>query len=563
MAAAIFLVKYLCIETLEEGPLKTSLSELLDKIDEENAEYMFTLLQTAVEVFMSKKLISQEVQNINGVVPCIRRQCAVDFLDGMCEDFEAMKNFKPEFNASEAVGITVEEAEKLLKSIRKKSLLRFEHSLQASKKDIETCALKEQPLLAEPDMETVLQDMVKESVHAVYYKELKAAVWGEVETRVWQFIPLVPPESMATEEECNEANRLKQLVSQEGAEAVQKRFQAKLAENKAKLTLTDLQEKIFEAIFAKKHYWDIVKEELKKSASAPKPEAEKTAGTIGKSALKNQWSPLRKRKIDCISQNNHPVLVDSVKNVHKDQSLGQVVSLECYVLQLPTQDEYSDGSLGGFSCTVGGEGAVAELVLGDNDSTPIILEAIEEEAKNCQEGETVVLTLKDLRVDQYKNNGRIKKIVQNDSMSLVKVKGKQTFPGVQVEDALLTPLPKLADAQYQPVIVQGSFCKVQERQTAKNTGKVFKNFAIVDKHGNYVLCLAMGEDAVQNVEDSDASPNGIVQICFAVARPAKPNPQYPNENGKLWIFKNTLIFQIGTSPAPLPATREVQIRSAK
>jgi len=42
------------------------------------------------------------------------------------------KNFKPEFNASEAVGITVEEAEKLLKSIRKKSLLRFEQSLKSS-----------------------------------------------------------------------------------------------------------------------------------------------------------------------------------------------------------------------------------------------------------------------------------------------------------------------------------------------------------------------------------------------------------------------------------------------
>ena len=195
------------METLEEGPLKTELSQLLEKIDEENSEYMFTWLQADVEAFMSKKLISQEVQNINGVVPCIRRQCAVDFLDDMCEDFEAMKNFKPEFNASEAVGITVEEAEKLLKSIRKKSLLRFEHSLQASREAIEASTLKEQPLLAEPDMQAVLQEMVKESVRAVYYAELKAAVCGEVETTVWQFIPLVLPESMASQEELKEADR--------------------------------------------------------------------------------------------------------------------------------------------------------------------------------------------------------------------------------------------------------------------------------------------------------------------------------------------------------------------
>ena len=204
MAAADFLVKYLCIETLEEGPLKTSLSELLDKIDEENAEYMFTLLQTDVDVFMSKK-ISQEVQNINGVVQCIRRQCAVDFLDGMCEDFDAMKNFKPEFNASEAKGITVEEAEKLLKSIRKKSLLHFEHSLQSSRAAIEAATLREHPLLAEADMQSVLHEMVKERRRAVYYAELKAAVCGEGATTVLEFIPLVLPEIMASQEEFNES----------------------------------------------------------------------------------------------------------------------------------------------------------------------------------------------------------------------------------------------------------------------------------------------------------------------------------------------------------------------
>ena len=64
-----------------------------------------------------------------------------------------------------------------------------------------------------------------------------------------------------------------------------------------------------------------------------------------------------------------------------------------------------------------------------------------------------------------------------------------------------TPLTKLPESLWQTVIVQGSFCKVQDRQMAKTTGKVFKNFALVDKHGNYVPCIAMGEEAVQHVEE--------------------------------------------------------------
>ena len=200
---------------------------------------------------------------------------------------------------------------------------------------------------------------------------------------------------------------------------------------------------------------------MKKSASAPKPE-----DTIGRSAA-TPWSPLRKRKFGTISKSNDQVQVQSVKNVHKDQSVGQLVSLECFVLQMPTQEEYADGSLGGFSCIVGSEGGVAELDLGANDSSPTLVERIEEESRKCSEGETVVLILENLRVAQYKNNGRIKNIVQNDPMSTVKVKGKQDFPGLQVEDALQTPLPKLAESLYQSVIVPGSFCKVQDRQETK------------------------------------------------------------------------------------------------
>jgi hypothetical protein len=240
--------------------------------------------------------------------------------------------------------------------------------------------------------------------------------------------------------------------------------------------------------------------------------------------------------------------------------VGQSASLECCVLKLPTQEEYPDGALGGFICAVGGEGGVAELDLTDHAE---LAEQIEEEAQTCDEGETVTLSLENVPVTPYKKGGRIKKMTHDESQGKITVKGKQAFAPLQVDDALLTPLTRLSDNLWQPVIVQGSFCKVQDRQTAKGSKKAFKNFALVDKHGNYVPCIAMGEEAVRQVEDAFWTPNAVVQICFAVARPAKENPKYPNENGKLWIFKNTLIIEIGTGTKPPPPTREVQIRSAK
>ena len=70
MAAAHLLTEYLSFQDMRTGPLKMSLSEFLDKIHEENAEYVFTLLKADVDVFISNK-VSQEVQNITGVVQCI------------------------------------------------------------------------------------------------------------------------------------------------------------------------------------------------------------------------------------------------------------------------------------------------------------------------------------------------------------------------------------------------------------------------------------------------------------------------------------------------------------
>ena len=551
---------------MEEGPEKAELSDQLDKVDADNVENVMTWLQADTNAFISDQ-VSPEIQNMNAVIQCLRQCWAIKILPSIFDDYEAMKTFKPEFDSTEAVGIPTEEAAELLQNVRRKTLLRFEQILQNSASTIEKSMLQETPLLAEPSMATVLQAQVKEQQRLLYYKHLKTAIKGEEVTAVWKFVPLVAPEDMKTPEQRNEADKLKHLVTQEVADAVNKKFEIKLAGQKGKLTFKDDQEKRFDKLFAEKQYWAIVKEELnKKKASIDPPQsekhdAEKPTDTSNPSAA-IAWSPFghKRRRNGDISSNNDTSAVTNLKNVHKDQSVDQTASLECCVLKLPTQEEYPDGTLGGFLCAVGGEGGVAELDLTDNAE---LAEQIKEEAQTCGEGETVMLSLENVPVTSYKKGGRIKKMTHDDSQGKITVKGKQAFAPLQVDDALQTPLTKLSDSLWQTVIVQGSFCKVQEKQFAKGSGKLFKNFALVDKHGNYVPCIAMGEEAVQLVDDAFWTPNVVVLICFAVARPAKDNPTYPNENGKLWIFKNSLIIELGTGTKPPPPTREVQIRSAK
>ena len=566
MATTDDLKEYYQVDKMEEGPEKAELTDYLEKIDADNEEYVKKYIQADTNAFIADK-VSPEVQDMNTVILCLRQCWGPKIFQSILDDYEAMKNFKPEFDATEAVGMPVEEAEELLQNVRKKTLVRFEEILQNSASTIEKSMLQETPLLADPSMATVLQAQVKEKQRLVYYKHLKAAVKGEEVTAVWKFDPLVAPENMPTPEQRNEADKLKRLVTQEVADAVNKKFEIKLAGQKSKLTFKDDQEKRFDKLFAEKQYWPLVKEELKKNKSfhdphqSEKNDAEKPTDTSNPSAA-IAWSPFgHKRRRTCdISANNDTAAVTNLKNVHKDQSVGQSASLECCVLKLPTQEEYPDGALGSFICAVGGEGGVAELDLTDYAE---LAEQIEEEAQTCDEGETVTLSLENVPVTPYKKGGRIKKMTHDESQGKITVKGKQAFAPLQVDDALLTPLTRLSDNLWQPVIVQGSFCKVQDKQTAKGSNKLFKNFALVDKHGNYVPCIAMGEEAVQLVEDAFWTPNAVVQICFAVARPAKENPKYPNENGKLWIFKNTLIIELGTGTKPPPPTREVQIRSAK
>ena len=552
--------EYVQIEKMQEGSEKAQLSDLLDKVDEEMVEYVFNVLHADTDSFISDK-VCKELQDMTTVMLCLRQHLAAENIEAIMDDYNTMKDFQPEFSPTEALGMPVEEAEKLLQKVRRNTLLKFEKSLKLFESKIEESILQQNPLLADPSMAKTRESMVKDKRRSEYYRLLKAIVCGEAITTAWKFNPVVKPEDLQTIEETNEADKLKQLVTQEVAEAAQKQLEVKLTEQKSGMPLQGDQEKTFDALFAKTHYWSIIKEELRKKSGTGEPAvADKPSGDSGNASI--GWSPLgrRKRGHGEAFPNNETTVVKEIKHIHKDASVGQPVSSECYVLQLPTQEEHPDGSLGNFICAVGAEGGVAELDLADS---PALAQHIHEVANACNEGETVVLNLENVKVQSYKNKGRVKKIVHDDSESRVEVKGKQQFTGLAVEDTFQTPLTKLPESLWQTVIVQGSFCNVQTKAKAKASGKVFMNFALVDKHGNYVPCIAMGEEAVQHVEDATSTPNGVVLVCFAVAKPARHNPMYPNENGKLWIFKNTLIIDLGPSSKPASATREVQIRPTK
>ena len=242
MGSTDWLNEYLNVDKMEEGSEKSELCELLEKVDADNKEYVKTWVQADTNAFITDK-VSPEVQNMNTVIQCLRQCHAINILPSIFDDYEAMKNFKPEFDATEAVGIPVEEAEELLQNVRRQTLIRFEEILKKSESTIEKTILQETPLLAEPSMDTMLQAQVKEKQRLLYYKHLKAAVKGEEVTAVWKFVPLIAPEDMPTPEKRNEADNLKHLVTQELANEVNKQFEIQLAGQKGKLTFKGDDEK--------------------------------------------------------------------------------------------------------------------------------------------------------------------------------------------------------------------------------------------------------------------------------------------------------------------------------
>lgn len=185
MAAADVLKNYLHFEDMEENSFKRMLSNALNKINEENADYVTSLLKADIDEFLKEKF-SPDWRNILTMPLCVRRLYAVSYLDDIIDDFKAMKNFKPEYNAGEAEGIEVDEAEKLLKSVRTGTLKQFQNNLINSTSAMKASIIQEQPHFAKPDMTVILNAILKASRRAFYYKELKATVCGEAVTGIWK-----------------------------------------------------------------------------------------------------------------------------------------------------------------------------------------------------------------------------------------------------------------------------------------------------------------------------------------------------------------------------------------
>jgi len=87
--------------------------------------------------------------------------------------------------------------------------------------------------------------------------------------------------------------------------------------------------------------------------------------------------------------------------------------------------------------------------------------------------------------------------------------------------------------------------------------------AIVDTFANYVPCLAFGQAACANVDETISSLNATVMLCFVTAKPPKHNPLYPNSNGKVWLYEDSFIFETGTQQSKPELKREVNLKAPK
>ena len=129
----------------------------------------------------------------------------------------------------------------------------------------------------------------------------------------------------------------------------------------------------------------------------------------------------------------------------------------------------------------------------------------------------------------------------------------------KLEEILVTPLTKMSGKLWQQVIIQGCLCKVQDTKTSAKNHQ-YKDFCVVDQTGNYVPCLAFGTQATKNVQEMYNAPNITVLLCFVQAKPPKPNPQYPNANGKVWFYDNSLISAASTHSTQAEPKQEIVLR---
>ena len=87
-----------------------------------------------------------------------------------------MSKFVPEVKAEDADGMSSVEAQGLLDSLRSSSLDLFKQNLRSHLDGARASILEENPLLAEEDMQPIVDDMVLQSKVKIYYKELQASL---------------------------------------------------------------------------------------------------------------------------------------------------------------------------------------------------------------------------------------------------------------------------------------------------------------------------------------------------------------------------------------------------
>ena len=167
MTATDKLKKYLQHEDMEKGTAKDTLNKILDKLNEDNAEYLLNFLLTDVDAILTDKC--REVPRQSTSLAELKQQYAVKCLKGIFVDFDV----------KEAEELSEIEANNLLRKLLRESLMQFHQRLEENESKIETQIVQKRPVLANPHMAEVLHNSVKTAQRAMYYKCLEAAVGGK------------------------------------------------------------------------------------------------------------------------------------------------------------------------------------------------------------------------------------------------------------------------------------------------------------------------------------------------------------------------------------------------
>ena len=196
--------EYLEVALLAEGQSKTDLEALLASVDEHNKDYVMKYLKSDCEAYVSTH-VSEDLRKSDAVVTSVRQDFGLKYFNIILADYQAMSKFVPEVRAAAAQGMSMEEAQALLGSLRSNSLELFMQNLESHLDGVRASILEENPMLAEKDMQPILDDMLQDCKQKVYYKELQTALEGPQGKVVWHFVPKANPDELATPAQTEEA----------------------------------------------------------------------------------------------------------------------------------------------------------------------------------------------------------------------------------------------------------------------------------------------------------------------------------------------------------------------